>query len=432
MNRQFPINFLNKSMPLGSPSFILKWLAMILWVGVLSGSASALFLASLHWITDYREAHRWLLALLPLGGLCIGLLYYYWGQEVVRGNNQILDEYYKPNRVIPLKMAPWVLVGTLITHLLGGSAGREGTAVQMGAAISDQFTKVFKLDEHQRKVLLIMGISGGFASVFGTPWAGAIFSLEILIRGGWQRSFAILPTIATAFLADFTCNAWGVGHTHYEIFESVSLNVSSISYSALAGLAFGVAALLFIKSHHFFAHFFQSKIKYPPLRPFLGGAVLAIVFFTTDTYRYMGLGVPVIESAFHEQMLPYDFLLKILFTSFTLAAGFKGGEVTPLFFIGATLGSALAVWIPLPLSLLAAMGFVAVFAGATNTPLASSIMGLELFGYEAGIFLAWACFVAYLFSGSSAIYASQKTGRLHQSLYKNGYLLRSFFTSTKK
>jgi H+/Cl- antiporter ClcA len=191
--------------------FLGKWLVISAIVGVLAGSASAFFLISLDWATDFREANRWIIALLPIGGLVIGLTYHYVGQNVVKGNNQILDEFYQPKKQIPLRMAPLVLFGTIATHLFGGSAGREGTAVQMGSAISDQFTRIFRLRPRDRKIMLVIGISAGFASVFGTPLAGAVFALEVLVLGR-MRYEAILPSFLTALIADYTCHAWQVGH----------------------------------------------------------------------------------------------------------------------------------------------------------------------------------------------------------------------------
>ena len=306
-------------------------------------------------------------------------------------------------------MAPLVLFGTIATHLFGGSAGREGTAVQIGGAVADQFTKIFKLNNQDRKILLIAGISAGFASVFGTPLAGGIFALEVLILGR-IRLDAIVPSFLAAVLADYFCQAWNVGHTHYHINSIAEMNPANLLWALLAGIIFGLVSMLFSKSTHFWSSQFKKYIKYPPLRPFIGGVVIAIAVYLIGTTKYIGLGVPTIVDSFSEAMNKYDFLVKVLFTSFTLGAGFKGGEVTPLFYIGATLGNALIWFIPLPMDLLAGMGFVAVFAGATNTPIACTIMGIELFGIESGVFIAIACSTAYLFSGHSGVYAAQIIG----------------------
>ena len=386
--------------------YLSKWLLICLTLSVIVGSISAFFLWSLDWVTSWRESHVWIIAFLPVGGLFIGLSYHLFGSSVVKGNNLLLEEFHSPKKIIPLRMAPLVLFGTIATHFFGGSAGREGTAVQIGGAVADRFTKVLKLSDRDRRIVLIAGISAGFASVFGTPLAGAIFALEVLVLGR-IRLDAIIPSFMAARLADYFCIVWGITHTQYHITNVAAMTPINLLWCLLAGIIFGLVAMLFSKSTHFWSDLFNSKIKYPPLRPVIGGAVLALVVYLMGTTKYIGLGVPTIVDAFNIDMKSYDFLLKVLFTSFTLGAGFKGGEVTPLFFIGATLGNVLIWFIPLPMSLLAGMGFVAVFAGATNTPIACTIMGVELFGIESGVFIALACSTAYLFSGHTGIYSSQ-------------------------
>jgi H+/Cl- antiporter ClcA len=396
---------------------IFKWILICVLIGVFSGSASAFFLVSLEWVTQFRIHHDWIIWLLPFGGLLVGLSYYYWGESVVKGNNLLLEEYQNPQKVIPFKMAPLVLLGTLLTHLFGGSAGREGTAVQMGGAIADQFTKLFNLDHSERKILIILGISAGFASVFGTPLAGAIFALEVLYFSKINFKSIILSFLV-AYTAYFTVEFWHVKHTHYSIPIIPEFNLSSLSYTILIGLLSGFAALLFSRSTHFWSSLFSKNIKYQPLRPFIGGIFLAIAFAGFGLTKFSGLGVPVIVDSFSNANPWYDFLLKILFTGFTLGAGFKGGEVTPLFFVGATLGSALSLIIPMPIAFLAGLGFVAVFSGATHTPIACTIMGMELFGIQPGIFIAIACTIAYFSSGSVGIYKSQIVKGAKYKLYQ--------------
>lgn len=385
----------------------IKWLLLSLAIGLCVGSASAFFLTSLNWVTDFRESYLWIIAFLPLGGLIIGLTYHYYGESVVKGNNQLLEELHSPKQIIPFRMAPLVLFGTLATHLFGGSAGREGTAVQMGGAIADRFTHLFKLSDTNRKIILIMGISAGFASVFGTPLAGAVFALEVMILLRKTRFEALLPSLLVAFVADYTCKAWNVGHTHYSILNVPPVTFQNIVYTMVAAILFGLTAWLFSYTVHFFGRQFKALVSYPPLRPMLGGIVIALAVYYMGSTKYIGLGIPTIVESFTLQQPAYAFLLKLLLTTFTLGAGFKGGEVTPLFFIGATLGSALFLIIPLPMALLAGMGFVAVFSGATNTPLACTLMGMELFGTECGLYIGLACIVAYFFSGSKSIYSSQ-------------------------
>ncbi|RDV14885.1 chloride channel protein [Pontibacter diazotrophicus] len=389
--------------------YTLKWLVICVLVGVLAGSASAFFLVALDWVTNYREANTWIIWLLPIGGFAVGLLYHYYAGRAAKGNNLLLEEIHRPRKVIPFRMAPLVLLGTLVTHLLGGSAGREGTAVQMGGAIADQFTFLFRLRPRDRKILIITGISAGFASLFGTPLAGAIFGLEVFILGR-LRYEALLPSFLAAVIADYVCLAWGVGHMHFTIPFVPEINATGIASALGAGAVFGIAGMAFAKSTHFFTQQFKQHVSYSPFRPLLGGAVIAIAVWGMGTTKYIGLGIPTILQAFEVAQPWYASIVKIVLTAFTLGAGFKGGEVTPLFFTGATLGNALSGFIPLPMALLAGMGFVAVFSGATNTPLTCTIMAIELFGAESSVFMALACVTAYLFSGHSGVYGSQIIG----------------------
>jgi H+/Cl- antiporter ClcA len=394
-----------------------KWILICSLIGLFSGSASAFFLMSLEWATHIRNHNIWLIWFLPVGGLLIGLLYHYYGKDVVKGNNLLLEEYENPQKTIPLKMAPFVLLGTIITHLFGGSAGREGTAVQMGGAIADQFSRIFKLDATDRKTLLILGISSGFAAVFGTPLAGAFFALEVVYFCKISLKSCILSFIV-AYFAHYTVGLWPVHHTHYSIPLIPELNLENLLWVIPVGALYGLAAMLFSRSTHFWSRLFSKTISYPPLRPYTGGIIFAVVVYYFGATKFIGLGVPSIVEAFSIPSNNYDFLLKILLTGFTLGAGFKGGEVTPLFFVGATLGSALSGYVPLPIALLAGMGFVAVFSGATHTPIACTIMGIELFGIESAVFIALACFIAYISSGSVGIYHSQTVGGVKHQLYE--------------
>lgn len=396
---------------------ITKWTFIILFIGISTGCASAFFLASLNWITDYREQHLWIISLLPLAGLLIGLMYFYWGKNVIKGNNLILEEYEKPQKEIPLKMAPLVLISTLITHLFGGSAGREGTAVQMGGAIADQLTSIFNLNKEARKIILILGISAGFASVFGTPFTAAIFAIEILYFSAFSYK-NLLPSFLVAFVAYYTVEFWKIKHTHYHIPEIPEMSFPNLFWIILTGVLFGLTAMLFAQLTHFWNHLFAKTLKFPPLRPFFAGIVIAVAVFTMSSTQFIGLGIPTIVTSFEHPQAFYVFLLKILFTSFTLGAGFKGGEVTPLFFVGATLGSALSFFVPLPVAFLAGIGFVAVFSGATHTPIACTIMGMELFGVECGLYVGLACIVSYFCSGPVGIYQSQIVKGPKTSLYK--------------
>lgn len=383
----------------------LRWPVVVVLLSITSGSAAAVFLIALDTVGRLRDDHLWLIALLPLAGLCIGWAYHRYGGAANKGSELLFEAFQSPKKPIPLRTAPLVLLGTLLTHLGGGSAGREGTAVQMSGAIADALNRWFKFGHADRQLLLLSGISGGFAAIFGTPWAGAVFALEVMALRKW-RFDAVIPVLATAWLAHWVCLQWPISHGAYVAGPLLAWQWSTAAWVGLLGLASGLTAFVFVRSTHFFKKIFQ-RIPYPPLRPVVGGTLLALLFLIPGSLRYAGLGLPLLEAAFTEKLLPWDFILKLLFTAFTLGAAFKGGEVTPLFLMGAALGNTLALFIPLPMAALAALGFVSVFAGATNTPLACWVMGMELFGWEYGLWLGIACGIAYWISGHKSIYGNQ-------------------------
>ncbi len=371
---------------------VISWIIIITLISALAGSASALFLWLLDVATNYREQHYYLIWFLPIAGLAMGLLYKQYGEGVHLGSKLIYEEFKNPQQVIPFKMAPMVFISTIVSHLFGASVGREGTAVQMSASIADQFTNLFNLSQRDRKMLLVIGISAGFASVFGTPLAASIFAIEVFHERKYEYKF-ILHSLLAAYIAHYVCLAWGIHHSTYSIAIVPALNLMNIFWSVLAGLIFGLIAYLYTRFLHLFSKL-STYIRNMAFRPFIAGLLIIIFYYFFDLRKYMGLGLPSISSSFVEQMNTYDFLIKLLLTSFTIAFGFKGGEVTPLFFIGATLGNVLIWFIPLPMSLLAGMGFVAVFAGVTNTPLACILMGAELFGVESVFYIAIACVIS--------------------------------------
>jgi H+/Cl- antiporter ClcA len=391
------------------PLYVVKWLFLASVVAVLAGSASALLLFALDWAGATRTAHRELIWLLPVAGFGVGWLYLRFGREVEAGNNLLIDEIHDPAKVIPLRMAPLILGGTVISHLFGASVGREGTAVQMGGALADQLTRAFKLGHDDRRLILMAGISAGFASVFGTPLAGAIFALEVLAVGRLRHD-AILPCVIAAVVADQVALLWGTHHIHYAIPFVPAISAWGIAAMVIAGALFGVTGRVFAAATHGLGAWMKKCINYAPLRPLLGGAVVAAAVWFLDADRYIGLGLPTIVESFQQPLAPYDFVAKMVLTVISLGSGFKGGEVTPLFYIGATLGNALAPLLDMPLALMAGIGLVAVFAGAANTPIASTLMAIEMFGAEIGIYAAIACVISYLFSGGAGIYRAQRVG----------------------
>jgi len=388
---------------------LLKWIVIGGLVGIFTGTASALFLTSLDWATNARNSHTWLLWLLPVGGAVVSYLYLKFGKDSSKGNNLILEEIHQNKGKIPLRMAPLVLLGTLVTHLFGGSAGREGTAVQMGGSLSEWIGSVLKLQPLDRKIFLMCGISSGFGSVFGTPLAGTVFGLEVLVIG-LVRYEALIPCFIASFVGDKVTSSWGIRHLHYHIGAVPDFSVLLLMKVVFASILFGLAGLLFSELTHRLKALFTKIFKNPIIKSFCGGFVIIGMVYVFGTRDYLGLGIPLIQQSFSETVAPITFLLKIIFTSVTLGAGFQGGEVTPLFAIGSTLGSALAHYLHLPASFLAAIGFIAVFSGATNTPMACFVMGIELFGAEGALYMFIGCIISYLFSGHTGIYTAQRIG----------------------
>jgi H+/Cl- antiporter ClcA len=268
------------------------------------------------------------------------------------------------------------------------------------------------VSREDRRILLMAGISAGFASVFGTPLAGAVFALEVLVVGpmGRLRPDALFACAGAAVVGHHTTLLWGVQHDQLSAGAVPPLSLWGLAAVLLAGGAFGLAGRVFASATHRLQAFAQRHVAYSPLRPLIGGALIAAAVFALDGWRYIGLGLPLIADAFDHALQPWEFAAKLLATVVSLGSGFKGGEVTPLFAIGAALGNALAPLLHLPVALLAALGFVAVFAGAANTPLACTLMAMELFGADIGVHALLACVVSYACSGHRGIYRAQRAG----------------------
>ena len=404
--------------------YLLKWAILTIPLGWTIGSACAGFLWSLDAVTHLRINHPWLLFCLPPLGALSALMYRWLGPEAEAGSNLVIDAIHEPATAIPPRMAPLVYAGTILTHVGGGSAGREGTAVQMGGAIASALAHWYKLGESSdRTVLLMAGMAAGFSGIFGTPVTATIFAMEVLAIGRISYQ-AMAPCLMAGLIAEWTCAWWGVSHTHYHIdsLTEISHHLDWLLSGkvVLAAIAFGLAGRLFSWLAHTLQHRLHAAFHASWLRALVGGCgVIGLASIFGHDYLGLGVtsaqpGVVTIVSSFAEGgAQPWSWLLKILFTIMTVSSGFKGGEVTPLFFIGASLGNALGVLLHAPVDLFAGLGFVAVFAATANTPLACTIMAVELFGVGAGVHLfyfATACFLAYLFAGHSGIYLSQRIG----------------------
>ena len=389
-----------------------QWLLLGGLVGALCGGASALFLFLLERATTFRELHPELVYWLPAAGLVIGALYARWGQPIRGGNNLVIDTVHETDKQIPLRMAPMVLVGTVLTHLFGGSAGREGTAVQMGSSLADALAHRLRVDADTRRELLAAGIAGGFGSVFGTPIAGAVFGLEVIVVGrlGYE---ALLPALVASVVGDIVTRSLGIMHTVYPAPVALPLSGWVVLKWLVFAVAVAVVAILFVEGTHRLKKLLEGRVPWLPVRMALGGLGVVGLWQLVGTNVYLGLGVPTIVRSFVDPQLPeLAFAWKLLFTAITLGSGFLGGEVTPLFFIGAALGNVLARLLGLPLDLGAAVGMAALFAAAANTPLALSIMAVELVGASVLPHVAIVATVAYLLTGHRGIYPSQRIARL--------------------
>ncbi len=387
---------------------LVQWLALGGAVGVLCGASSALFLWLLDVATQFRTGHELILYALPVAGLAIGWTYERFGESIRGGSNLVLDTLHDEGPEIPLRMAPMVLVGTVLTHVFGGSAGREGTAVQMGASLSDWLSHRLKVTRRVRRQLLAAGVAGGFGSVFGTPIAGAIFGLEFIVLGRLEYD-ALVPALVASVVGDMTTRALGIVHTAYPASPYLALTPWLLLRWVAFALAVAITTAAFIELTHFLKQ--QGERHFPrlPLRMFVGGLVIVAMWKAVGTSDYLGLGVPMIVRAFSDPNLPvYAFAAKLVFTAVTLGAGFLGGEVTPLFFVGAALGSVLSHLMGIPIELGAGVGMAAVFAAASNTPIALSIMAVELLGAHAFPHAMIVCVVAYLSTGHRSIYPSQQ------------------------
>ena len=384
--------------------YLIKFSSLILVVSLLAGLSSAFFLYSLDIVTNFRTGNTWVICLLPLGGLICVCSYNLLCRDAESGNKWVLARIKNQSgKPISILMAPLVLTGTLITHLMGGSAGREGTALQLSASLSSPFFHWFKLSQTEESIFQRSAVAAGFGAVFGTPVAGIIFAFE------WEsflprKITELAPVIICSFLADWTTRSVGIEHTLYSIPLTFKTPPNPLLWNILAGIIFGLSAWLFKYLMKKTASFNQKWLTNKYTRVVLGGTIVSCFLLFSPYNSLAGLGIPSIVNSFSEAAPMQIFILKIALTVITIQSGFKGGEVTPLFFIGATLGSALSIYIPLSPAYLAGMGMVAVFGAAAKSPITAAILAAELFGIG---FLPFALLISIISNktaGKNSIY----------------------------
>lgn len=384
-----------------------RWIALATVSGLLAGAASYVFLESLDVVTEARVDVPRLVWALPLAGLVLGLVQHHLGGRATQGTGLLVEEIHEPTRWVPRRMAPLVYVGTVVSHLFGASVGREGTALQMSGSLTDLLSRILRLGPSDRRVLLIAAIAGGFGSVFGVPLAGAVFALEVQAAGR-VRYEALVPALTASVVGDLVVG--GLGHEHV-LRPQLALDVdaSLVLRAAVAGVVFGLVANVFTSAVHGIRHLQGRVIGWPPARLVVAGAV-TVALASAVGRQYLGLSLPLIDDVLAGGVPdPGAFAWKLVFTAVVLGSGFPGGEVTPLFVIGTTLGGSLAGPLGVDVATLGALGFVGVFAGAANTPLACTIMGLELFGASAVVPMAVACIAAFVVSGHRGLYSPSRT-----------------------
>ncbi len=400
------------------PLIFLRWLVLATIVGLAVGLVSSVFYLVFAWATDTRGQYPWLLFLLPVGGLAIVLLYRVSHMEKDRGTNFVLAAV-REDAKLPLRTAPLVFVSTIITHLLGGSSGREGAILQIGGSMASWFGRRLPLDEKDREVMTLCGMSAGFSALFGTPVTATIFALEVANVGMINYS-ALVPCILSAGVGLLVARVLGVPVTSYTLTGLPRLSPLSLVQVMVMGILLAILAIVFCYIMHLVVVGSRWLMRNSLLRVFVGGlAVIALTYivwlWNPGTYDYNGAGSAIILAAMNGQARPEAFALKLLFTAITLGCGYKGGEIVPVFFIGSTFGCVVAPLLGLSASFGAGLGLVALFCGVTNCPIASFIMAIELFAGSEGFFsgqsvvlFAVTIAVAYVLSGYSGLYREQK------------------------
>ncbi|RKI38178.1 chloride channel protein [bacterium D16-51] len=396
-----------------------KWCIFSTIVGLVVGGFSTLFAYCLRQVTDFRTEHPWMLYLLPLAGVVIVFLYGIFQYKNDKGTNMVLSTIHAETE-LPFKMAPLIFISTILTHLFGGSAGREGAALQLGGSIGNQLGRWFRFDEKDRRIVVMCGMSAAFAAIFGTPVAASIFAMEVVSVGVMYYA-ALVPCVFSSLIASKVATDMGINPELFTILHIPEFHLVPSIKIILLALCCAALSVLFCMALHGLGDIYRLKLKNPYIRIIFSSCLIILLTVLLQTTDYMGAGVPVIEEAIKGKVKPGAFLLKILFTALTLEAGFKGGEIVPSFFVGATFGCFFGQLLGISPSLCAAVAMVAVFCGVTNCPITSMLIAFELFGYEAVPYFLIAISVSYLMSGYYGLYHDQT---IVYSKYKTEYINR--------
>ena len=399
---------------------LLKWTGFSLLSGLLIGGVSTLFATLLRKAIQIRAAYSWLLFLLPIAGLAITALYHFCGQSNDRGTNFVIASIHA-NEETPARVAPLIFISTILTQLCGGSAGREGAALQIGGSLGNLLGKIVHLDDEDRHVLIMCGMSAAFSALFGTPMAAAIFSME-MISVGVMYYIALVPCVISSLIAHGIASYFNVTNEFFAIENIPDFTIlNSVKISALAILC-ALVSILFCVALHSGEALYKKYLPNKYTRVFVGGCLVIIATMLVGSQTYNGTGMSVIQSSIDGSVRPEAFLLKIIFTALTLGAGYKGGEIVPSFFIGATFGCLFGNLTGFEPSLCAAVGMISLFCGVTNCPITSLLISFELFGYDGMPYFLLAIPFSYMLSGYFGLYRSQK---IVYSKYKTSYINKS-------
>lgn len=394
-----------------------KWVVFAIIVGSIVGLCGSAFYFGMTFVTLLRVQNSWLIFLLPVGGLAIVGLYHLLHDEKDTGTNLVISAIHSGDE-LPFRMAPLIFISTLITHLFGGSAGREGAALQMGGSIGNTIGRLFRFDEKDKHVMIMCGMSAAFSALFGTPMAAAIFPME-MVSVGVMYYIALVPCVISSLVAHGIACSFGVSNELFLIDEIPAFGIlSSIKISTLAILC-ALVSILFCIVLHQTEGLYKRFFKNPYVRVFVGGCIIIILTLLVGNQNYNGTGINIIEACLDGSVRPEAFILKIIFTALTLGAGYKGGEIVPSFFTGAAFGCLFGNLLGFSPTLCTAVGMTSVFCGVTNSPITSLLISFELFGYDGMPYFLMATAFSYMLSGYFGLYRSQK---IVYSKYKTNYI----------